>query len=96
MTQELTISQYKNGTSIGYEILIGFFFICVYSGLTLLAIYIFKFADKTTPTKTGEKRKNQYFNELGVSGIVTTYISLAVLTYFIYSKHHRSDDKNND
>ena len=47
MTQELTISQYKKETTIGYEILIGFFFICVYSGLTLLAIYIFKFADKT-------------------------------------------------
>jgi hypothetical protein len=92
MTQELTISRYNNKTSIGYEVMTSVFFFLTFSGLTILGIWIFKFADQTSPTKTGKKKEDKYFDELGVPGIVITYIFLLALFFVIYHNHMLDDD----
>lgn len=92
MTQELTISRYKENISIGYEIMISIFFFLVFSGLTVFGIWIFKFADTTSPTKTGKKKDDKYFKELAIPGIVVTYLFLLGLVFVIYHRHSLDDD----
>ena len=92
MTQELTISRYKNNTSIGYEVMTSVFFFLVFSGLTMLGIWIFRFAEKTSSTKTEKKKDEKYFNELAIPGIVITYLFLIALFFVIYHNHSLDDD----
>lgn len=92
MERELTISQYRTETKIGFEILTAFLFFAVFSGLTMLGIWIFKFADQTSPTKTETKKDDKYFDELGIPGLVVSYIFLAGLITVIYHHHLKPDD----
>ena len=92
MERELTISQYRTESGIGLEILTSFLFFAVFSGLTMLGIWIFKFSDHTSPSKTGTKKNDEYFNELGIPGLVVTYLFLAGLTTVVYHHHLKPVD----
>ena len=87
MTQELTISQYKNDTSTGYEVMTSVFFFIIFSGITMLGIWIFKFGDNTSPSITGSKREEKYFDELAITGITLSYVFLLALILVIYHTH---------
>jgi len=92
MSKELTISQYKNETSEGYEIMIGIFFFLIFSGLTMLALWIFMFSSKTNPGVTGQKKEEKYFKELAIPGLVIEFVFLIALIVVIYHKHHKDYD----
>jgi heme/copper-type cytochrome/quinol oxidase subunit 2 len=92
MTQELTISQYKNDTSTGYEVMTSVFFFIIFSGITMLGIWIFKFGDNTSPSITGSKREEKYFDELAITGITLSYVFLLALIIVIYHHHHQEFD----
>lgn len=92
MTKELTISHYDNQTKWGYELMISLFFFLIFSGLTMLGIWIFKFADQTSETKTETKKDDKYFDELGIPGLVITYIFIGALIIAIYHHHLKSSD----
>jgi uncharacterized membrane protein YidH (DUF202 family) len=93
MTQELTISQYKDDTSTGYEVMTSIFFFIIFSGLTMLGIWIFKFADTTSPSITQSKRDSKYFDELAITGITLSYVFLIALILVIYHHHHQDIDQ---
>ena len=92
MSKELTISHYKNETSESYEILIGFLFFLIFSGLTMLGLWIFMFASRTNPGTTDSKETEKYFNELAIPGLVIEFIFLISLVVVIYHKHHKDYD----
>ena len=91
MSKEITISQYKNETSQSYEIMIGFFFFLIFSGITILAIWIFMFSKKTKSDGTPD-RQETYFKQLAIPGLVIEYIFLIALVVVIYHKHHKEYD----
>jgi len=91
MSKEITISQYKNETSQSYEIMIGFFFFLIFSGITILAIWIFMFS-KQTKSDGETKREEQYFKQLAIPGLVIEFIFLIALVVVIYHKHHKEYD----
>lgn len=92
MSKELTISHYKNETSESYEILIGVLFFLVFSGITMLGLWIFMFASRTNAEITGVKETEKYFKELAIPGLVIEFLFLIALGVVIYHKHHKDYD----
>ena len=85
MTQELTISNYKDGEH--HHIFFGIAIFVLFSGIFMLGFWLFKYNDQTNSSATNSKKKNEYELELMLPGILCGAIGLIAAFFIVYSNH---------
>lgn len=85
MTQELTISNYKDGEHHHAFFIVSIF--VLFSGVFMIGFWLFKYNDQTDASITGEKVNNEYELELLLPGILAGSLGLIAALFLVYANH---------